>query len=71
MLTALTAKNLIGLVVTRAEGGWQASIENARGSWSDGPVCDDPDAAVRAVLGPEPAVQVLPPPPSFAPPPPY
>jgi hypothetical protein len=64
---ALSRLNLIGLVLHTAEGGWQAAIETSRGSWSDGPVCPDADAAIAAVLAlaepPAPPVSMLPPPP--------
>jgi len=57
--TSLTAQNLIGLVLARVEGGWQASVESHRGSYRDGPVADTADGAIAGALGPV----VVPPPP--------
>jgi hypothetical protein len=54
----MEAAGAVGLVVTKAEGGWIASVEEARGSWRDGPVCAGPDEAVARVLAP----RIAPPP---------
>lgn len=58
----MEAAGAVGLVVTKAEGGWIASVEEARGSWRDGPVCVGPDEAVVGVLVVREVAVLLPPP---------
>jgi hypothetical protein len=62
----LLANGAVGLVLARVEGGWQASVEMARGSYRDGPVAGDADAALAGALQPLVTTklpEMIPPPP--------